>query len=203
MSWLTDKFRDDLKKKVGEIESKTSLEFVPVFVRSSSDYFTLRVLYFLVSLVLGYEFFSNALNIWNPTHRNLIALGSAFLVGMFAIWSPIFRRLISAKYKHQKVEAMASRMFLIEEVFTTKQRSGILVLVSEFERSVFILADKGILTHTSATEIQSLGESLAKDFNSKRPGDSFFMAIEALASKLAPHFPPNADGNELKDHLRS
>ncbi len=54
------------------------------------------------------------------------------------------RRLISAEDLERRVRVRAASAFLEEEVFDTRERTGILILLALFEHRAVILADSGI-----------------------------------------------------------
>jgi putative membrane protein len=63
---------------------------------------------------------------------------------LVALVPALERRLISEDDVERRVRLRAEAAFLEEEVFDTRERTGILILIALFERRAVILADAGI-----------------------------------------------------------
>ncbi|MGE8722707.1 TPM domain-containing protein [Leptospira terpstrae] len=155
MSILTRYFSksdlDEIKKAVGEAESKTSAEIVPYFAESSHHYKEWVWLgAFLMGGVSGVTFY---------TAQNLYGLvwGGESLFAVLSVWagallglaiSALFPKirinLVSRSAKQYFVDLRAKEAFLDEEVFRTKNRTGILIYISLYEHFVRVLPDKEI-----------------------------------------------------------
>lgn len=197
---LTEEFKKKIEQKIAEIEKISSLEIVPIIVSSSSHYFLARVAVFLflalaAALILGAVDFS----LWIQGVTFLSTCGACFLFCLHPTW---FRFFMPHSLMKEQVQEFAARMFLDQEVFNTKDRTGVLILISELEKSVFLLADKGLVKLTTEREWQDLGVQLAADFSKQSSGETFLEALSALAKRVAPHFPPRSgDLNELSDKI--
>lgn len=142
---------DEIKKAVGEAESKTSAEIVPFFAESSHHYkewawlgaflmggvsgvtfYTVQNLY---GLVWGGESFFAVLSVW---------VGALLGLAITIVFPKIRINLVSRNAKQYFVDLRAKEAFLDEEVFRTKNRTGILIYISLFEHFVRILPDKEI-----------------------------------------------------------
>ncbi|WP_167881867.1 TPM domain-containing protein [Leptospira jelokensis] len=142
---------EEIKSAVGEAESKTSAEIVPFFAESSHHYrewawfgaflmggltgisfYTAQKTY---GLVWGNESMFAVLSVW---------AGAIFGLGLFFLF-PKLRILLAPKNSKQYfVELRAKEAFLDEEVFRTKNRTGILIYISLFEHFVRVYPDKEI-----------------------------------------------------------
>ncbi len=197
-------FEEKLEAYISGIEKRTSIEFVPVILKRCSDYNFFKSQIFWVLLTFELLIFRLL-----PVHKVPMAVELLAAVGLGWILSKlveqdfIFRKLLPKKWQHQAVEKKAAEIFLKEEVFNTKARSGLLIMISVFEESVFLFADKGLLQKIPASQWQTLGVQLAKDFDRARPGTSFFEALDEVMKEAEKHFPPCATNpNEIKNHLR-
>lgn len=113
------------------------------------------------------------------------------------------RRITPRKYILNAVQMAAHMAFLQYEVFATKERTGVLIFVSEWEQAVFVLADKGLLNHIPSSEWADLGAELAKDFESLGTKNTFLSALDRISERLGRHFPPAPqNANELPDDVR-
>lgn len=202
-SRLTSETKNLIENRIAEIEKRTSLEFVPVLTDFSSPYTAWRIGYSLLALAGSLEYFL----VHASDLSHFLKLGAsivAAVVTWFAFWIPSVRRFLVPKFAELRaVRDKAHQFFLSEEVFDTPLRTGILIFVSEFERAVYILADKGLASKVSDSEWKKLGETLAEDFSKKCPGVTFLEALDALAARLEPDFPPRAGINpQLANSVR-
>jgi len=80
-----------------------------------------------------------------PLWLALPALAGALLGALAASALPALARwLVGGRRLDQRVDACAAEAFLRHELFRTRDRSGILILIALFEHRVRILADEGI-----------------------------------------------------------
>lgn len=201
---LPEEFKKNLAAHVATYEKQTSIEFVPIFIKRASEYFFFRTQIFWIALSLCLV----AFRLWHGVHWPIAAeflTSLAVAGGLFALvsWPPLLARVLPGRQLRTAVEKRAAEIFLREEIFATRARSGLLLVVSYFEKSVYLLADRGLTAKVPVEEWQKLGAKLARDFDRARPGDSFLDALDAVMKDLGQSFPPDPDNpNELSDHLR-
>lgn len=201
---LTNEFKERIEAKIREYEKLCEVEFVPVIVGRSADYSGFRW-----GLTL-FAFTAALLWVWlvpRPAYSTfeLELLAIALFTGLTALllgWMPVLRALLPKGAKLAAVEQGAAQSFLREEVFATRRRTGVLIYVSLFERSAYLLADKGLTAKVPSEEWAALGARLAADFDHKNPGVTFLQALDELIEKLKVEFPPIEDRNELPDNVR-
>ncbi len=132
------------------------------------------------------------------------ALG-AVLGYLATLWSaPLRRSLISQAEREAHVRARAKVAFLDEEVFRTRDRTGILLFVGLFEHRVEVLADTGIHTKVPPSEWQAIAARLTEGVKTRRAAPAFVDAIHACARLLEERgfLRADADLNELGDSPR-
>lgn len=101
------------------------------------------------------------------------------------------------------VETSAHLAFLYEEIFATEQRTGIMIYISERERAVYVMADKGVTAKIPVNEFGMLGQKLAKDFSKRTADETFLKALDEIAKRLGEKFPPRPNNtNELSNQIR-
>jgi uncharacterized membrane protein len=124
-------------------------------------------------------------------------------VAVFAKRSSWLSYILPKKKQLTAVELAAHRQFMKHQVDLTELRQGVLIYVSLYEKSVYLLADRGVTPHVPPKEWADLGATLAKDFNQENPGETFLSALELLAKRVAPQFPPiEGDRDELSNRVR-
>ena len=94
---------------------------------------------------------------WLTANATLINTVSILSAGgasaLLAVFVPAYARLfLRPARRDAEVRRYAEALFLRHELFKTRERNGILILVSCFERKVEILADAGLHRCVSETE---------------------------------------------------
>jgi putative membrane protein len=203
MAKFTEEFTRQLALKAAELERLSTIEFVPVVARRSDTYSGFRLVMALIASLAALMLLGEGALRWGRVSEGLIAVfvfGAAYAL---VSWGPILRRVLPEKISHDAVIDEADSVFLHEEVFATRARSGVLVYISLFERQVFVIADKGLAAAVDPGYWRELGGRLAADFNSENPGTSFLAALDDLIKNVAPRFPASDDNpNEVPDGLR-
>lgn len=143
-----------VKVAVEKAEGLTSGEIVPVIVPESSDYAEVTWKSLLLGLLLGlltYEIYSLISPGWDVTSGyQLVSLPSFLIIGAglgyvaATKWAFFKRLLISNNRLDEAVHQRAKEAFLENEVFLTRDRTGMILLVSLFEHRVEVLGDSGI-----------------------------------------------------------
>ncbi|MBP7844083.1 MAG: hypothetical protein KA116_04660 [Proteobacteria bacterium] len=203
------KFSVNFKKKLEEqiqlIENESAVEIVPVFVERSSDYIDFRRFYALL-LMLLFLLMERFLPVGSGSIFSDWGLATLLSTLAFFFWDYCPQYLLPAIPKEERFKRVyqgANASFVKNEVFATRQRSGILIYISLLEKSVLILADKGFKNKVPDTLWTELSQSLAQDFDAENPGHSFFKALDSFKGKFQSIFPREADDpNELPDNLR-
>ena len=199
---ITLDFMKKIESKISELEKYSSVEFVPVLATRSSDYITFRsavTVAFTFVLFVALTSLPGSLVLWNLVW----SVGAGAFVASLLTFEPILRWVLPTALKRAEVEEAAHRAFMRQEVFSTHERTGVLIFISELEHGVFILADRGIGDRIASAEWATLSAQLAEDFNKRTPGDTFLAALQALSDRLAPDFPPSDDNpNEISDEVR-
>ncbi len=151
---LSDSDRDRVQAAVGRAEGQTSGEIVACLMSQSDTYgvayLRAAVIGALVALLLALLALQSY-DGWGRAWLHEVELVSAlvFTAGIVAallvrVW-PGLRRLMTGKRRLKRMARLqAFRTFVEEEVFLTRERTGILIFVSAFEHRVEVLADEGI-----------------------------------------------------------
>jgi putative membrane protein len=101
------------------------------------------------------------------------------------------------------VKARAEQLFIEEGVTETRERSGVLLYLSEAEHRVELLADRGIHERVGAETWQRLVDEVVIGIRAGHAMDGIVKAVDAIGASLAQHFPPSSDDvNELSNAPR-
>jgi putative membrane protein len=214
-SKLSDADLQRIKAAVKEAEDKISGEIVPVIVARSGRYLIANykgaliaaTLAFIAIIFLDRYLFSSATNtlFYDPVFIFIVVVLGGLLGGVATNFSePLQRLLISRAYLDNATRQRAENVFLEEEVFNTRHRTGIMIFVSFFEHEVIVMADRGI----SKVVDQNQWDSLVRDIVTEIRGGRLVPGLEAGIKRcgeilLEKGFHKSDDDvNELRDDLR-
>lgn len=200
MALMTMAEREHIAARIAAIERHTDAELVTVVAARSDDYRYIPVLWAaLAALVVP------SLLLVAGANANIMV--GAQLVA-FCVFALLFRlpvlqcRLIPRAVCRWRAANMARRQFLEQGLHHTAAETGILLFVSEAERYVEILADRGINTRVPEGSWELI---VAEFVRSVGAGDTFggfdraLTRCGALLEQAVPKTPSNA--NELDDRL--
>jgi putative membrane protein len=131
-------------------------------------------------------------------------LGAAF--GLLALWllPPARRWLTPPAVLAKRVDRRAAAAFLDEEIFDTRDRTGLLLFVALFEHQIRILPDRGIEQRVPEESWQQIASQLTAGLRSHRRGEAIVHAITACGELLVDQGVSRRqdDQNELADEPR-
>lgn len=208
----------DLKRisnAVREAEQKISGEVVPVIVERSGSYTIASYKAAIVSAALAFVFMiildryiitDDVHTIYYDPFFIFIVVAAAGLVGglLTHYIDPLKRIFISRQYLDMMTRQVAETAFLEEEVFATRQRTGIMIFISFFEHEVVVMADKGINEVVDQKEWDSLVALLIAGIKEGNVVGGLERAIKRCGEILLEKgfVKTDDDVNELGDDLR-
>lgn len=212
MANLAEKFlnkqdREKIENAVKEAEKHTSGEIVPMIVSRSYHYPMSDVIggisfAFPLSLILTY-FIGGWL--WIGDFNLWLFLG--IIAILFTVFHQIIRRsrglkrlFISEREIDEEVEEAAITSFFREGLYRTRDETGILILISVFERKVWMLADRGINEKVKPGQWDEIVGMIIEGIKNNKQADAICKAVDEIGRILREHFPIKADDtNELKN----
>lgn len=210
---LTKEDKERIRQAVEAAEKRTSGEILPVIQNASAQYDRATWLCSLLggalaSLVLvtlhhwhgRLNWYSEAL-IETPETMVLAQLVGVALGYVVSLWAPARRIWLSRAHLAETVDAKAKQLFVELGLTRTRDRTGVLVLVSLFERRVEILADEGIHRNVPDGYWDSEVKTLIQGIHAGKFTEALCQVISDIGGKLAEKFPRKAfDINELPDN---
>lgn len=195
---LSDVDRERVEAAIADVERRTSLEIVVAVVARSADYWQWRV---LLSICCGLTAALVLLE-WAPTVPVLAAVFAQLPAGLLAYWgsgsSAVHRLLIPQRVSAEAVQAHAFRLFAERGLHNTRDRTGLLILVSALERSVTLLGDTAVHERVGGSGWQAHLNHLIARLREGRPADGIVDIIARVEAALGSDFPVRADDrNEL------
>lgn len=200
-----------IKDAVENAESKISGEIVPVFVERSGVYaiasyraaIVFAILAFIL-IIIGNRYTSK-FAISDPLVLFVVVMSIGFLGGIVAHFSDTIKRWLLTQLHFDKATRLkAESYFLQEEVFNTRQRTGIMIFVSFFEQEVIVMADKGISQMVEQKEWDKMVQTLIEKIKSGKTLEGLEGCIKRCGEILLEKgfYVSQEDTNELKDDLR-
>lgn len=202
-----------IKAAVHEAESKISGEIVPVFVEKSGFYNVANYRAALLGasvvflLIVISDRYMPSMSIYDRDPLLVfifVSLGGFVGTLMANFINPIKRLMLSQNHLDQATHKRAENAFLQEEVFSTRQRTGIMIFVSFFEREVIVMADKGISKVVDQKVWDNLVRGIIESVRNGKTVDGMEAAIKKCGEILLEKgfvITPD-DVNELTDDLR-
>ena len=174
---LSDSDLQRIKTAVTKAEEKISGEIVPVIVERSSDYtianykasLIVAALTFLLMVLLDRYILDEAMNtlFYDPAFIFVVVvLGGVIGAALPHFFDSVKRMLVSQSYQDLMTKQSAENAFLEEEVFNTRQRTGIMIFVSFFEHEVIVMADQGISKVVEQKQWDQIVQEIIKNIRS-------------------------------------
>jgi len=206
---LSDDEHSRLDERIAEAEKRTKAQIVLAVIKRSDAYAELPWKAFALGVSIAgllVCILDLLLNYWISHTMVLIAMAATLVVGaalaLLTVFLPGFARLfLSAHRAEVEVRQYAESLFLTREMFATGRRTGILLLVSLFERQVVLLPDKGLsnrLTRDAMRDvIAPMSSSLARNEINRALEDG----LERLTLILEAMAPGGTVENELSHEI--
>jgi putative membrane protein len=190
--FLTDDERKRLDEHVAEAEQRTGAQVVLAVVGRSDNFTELPWKAFALGAAfagLVAALFALLRPAWIEAPVTLLAvvatLATGALCALACVAFPPFARLFLDLHRAE-VEARqyAQSLFLERELFATRGRSGVLLLVSMFERQVVLLPDRGLESRLSEAASQAIVGRVATALAAGRVGGALEQGLAAIEDAL-------------------
>lgn len=134
------------------------------------------------------------------THA-IVVLAVGAICALAAVYASSIGRLLVHQHRAEvEVRQYAESLFLRRGLFGTRGRTGLLVLVSLFERRIEIIADTGFDGRVSPADWQAVIARMAPHLRNRRPFEALRDALGAVETLLtAKGFKGGGGVNELPD----
>ena len=142
---------------------------------------------------------------WATSTTLLLALAAVLLSGAGAalatmVVRPFARLFLSRLRAEAETRQYAHAYFLDRQLFRTRRRNGILILVARFEHRVELVADIGFDGRVAADEWGSVIAPMVPPLREGRAEDAMIAGLDALDVLLASRdFAGGGGANELPD----
>ncbi len=206
-----------LKEAVRKAELNTSGEITTAFIKESDSYAPYELafalasgfVYFLIAtFYLDYieEFLQSFFWDYSSFH-----LAGFYGLSIFAVITiayllsniPVIDRLIiPRRVMVTKTRQRALRHFVESGVSYTRDRTGILIFISELERRVELIADKGISEKIEQSQWDDIVANIIAGVRNNKLAGNLAESVETCGKLLSEHFPIKSDDtNELSNDI--
>ena len=204
--------RKQISAAVQSAESNTAGEIVPYVVERSDDYEIalwrggLALSLLVISALLCVRLFSPLwFNLRFTQTAMLILFGQGLGMAVVHFIPGVKRFFAGGQALEQCVARRAAQAFLSEEIFRTRERTGILIFLSLFEHKAVVLGDAGINAKVKQQDWNEVVQIIVRGMRQRQPATALIAAIqkcgELLQRKEVTRRPDDTD--ELSDTLRS
>jgi putative membrane protein len=204
--------REHIAAAVREAESKTSGEIVPYVVGQSDSYEeaewrcgALLGAATLAAFSIVYTYTS----VWLPLNVAELVIAGLLMGGLGVILPkfvpPLKRVFAGNSLMERRVAQRAAEAFVGEEVFKTRDRTGILIFLSILEHKVLVLGDSGINVKVKPDEWHDVVRRIVAGIRSGKPAEGLIDGINQCGTLLQKHGVAirQDDADELPDSLRT
>jgi len=206
---LTENDKLHLEERIAEAERLTKAQIVMATVERSDSYAEIPwkafamgasftgLLVFSLDLIL-FSWIQNTTVLISVV--TILALASYTVV--MTILFPGFARFFLTKGRAEaETRQYAESLFLSKELFSTARRTGILVLVSRFERKVVIVPDKRLSEHVTTDDMKSIIGLMRKPLARNEFRQAFDIAADEIIRIIKPLAIDEPASNELSDEI--
>jgi putative membrane protein len=210
-SALSEADRERIRQAVHAAEQQTSAEIVPMIVARSGLY---RDAQHWAGLITALTMLAALLAVevsWLPWGWHASNAGWLVLAVMLAYvggsWigtvPPVIRLLTSPTRMRRKVALRTERAFAQHAISQTRERTGVLIMLSMLERQIYVLPDRSLAGLVSADRWTQVVQAAVEHLQRGDIVEGLTHAITACGVVLADACParPGDNPNELSDHV--
>lgn len=208
---LSNREKEQVEKAISDLEKSTSGEVVVYIAKASHAYkkgiwipVTLAgALAQIIIYILGH--------FWLLSHQFgvdetiFITLSSMVFVGViFSIFKRLRLLFVDKDDIEEEVLQKAQGVFITEDIFNTKERTGILIFISQLEHKVLVLGDEGINAKIEQANWDNILQTVISGIKTKNVTPKLIEAIKLCKDLLLKNGFNVAknDFNELSNHVR-
>ncbi len=200
--FLTESEKEKIINAVKRVEEVTSGEIVPMVVSSSYHYPVSNIIgSFIISMIISLA------AVFLLRNHDLWLFLSVFMIAFIVFHeivkaaAPLKRLFITDSEINQEVEEAAITSFYRKGLSNTRDKTGVLILISVFERRVWVLADSGINQKVPQDTWKNIVDVIIAGIKSGQQCDAIIRAISMAGEILQSHFPVREHDTDELDNL--
>ena len=205
---LSSADHEHLDRLISDIEKRTNAQIVLAVIQRSDNYAEIPWKAFALgaSLTGLMVFLLSLLSLdWDTQGTVIISivaiLGCGALLALLTTLIPkLARQFLSDSEADMEVRQYAESLFLNRELFATSSRTGILVLVSLFERKIVVIPDNGLSSRLTEDSTRGVIKAMTPFLKQGNVREAFEAGLKQLADSLG-KTGQAISGNELPDDI--
>lgn len=206
---LNDEERSRLDKQIVEAEKRTGAQIVLAVIGRSDAYAEIPWKAFALGASLA-GLWALLMNIsWpltSPGAAVLLAVVTVLTAGaglaLLCIFSPDFARLfLHAHRADVETRQYAESLFLSRQLFATRERTSVLLLISLFERRVVVLPDTGLTKNLNQETIEDIIKHMRPYLATGRTAHALEAGLKKLEEFISAKVHLEPPVNELPDSI--
>jgi putative membrane protein len=190
--FLTPVEADAIAAQVASIEWRTGAQVVAAVVGKSDTYvelpwkaFALGATAAALAIVIGDALHPAWVTAATPLLQAVFILAAGGVASLAAVMIPAFARLfLRAPRHHVEAHLHAQSLFLLHELHRAPQHTGVLILVSVFERRVEIVPDVGFRKRVSDADWDAIVARMTPRLRQEGPSHALQEALTAVETLL-------------------
>lgn len=200
---LSESDRRALRERIADAERKTTGEIAVVVLERSDDHPQAAWLATLACVLAAAVLIAGTTSAAHPSYVLVLLFAAGGVGWLLSHALPDFRRsFVSDARAEEMAEEQALQEFANLGMHRTEGRTGVLILVSLFERAVIVLGDDGIHAKVGAEHWLRTDAAIIAGIRERSLAAGLHAGIESVAAVLAEKCPrAEVDTNELPDHL--
>ena len=200
--YLTEDESRQLNTTIRRLEEKTGIELVAAVVGKCDHYpeipwkaFALGVAFSTLAVMLQAMLRPDWLSVYSALVQAVIVLGVGTVMALLtAAWPGWARCFLDKTRAETEMQQYAQSLFLKQEVFATRERNGMLLLVGLFEHQVVILPDSGIDARLPSGMLRAVIDAMRPDLKRGSRFRALTRGVSVLEeSLLSAGFEPTTD----------
>lgn len=192
---LTEKERQQINTIVARFEADTGIQAVAAVTSKADAYPEIPWKAYAMGSVFGAALAAlNPLVISGWGHASIIAFDAMLILScgatlsLLAAFVPAIGRLFLDRMRaHGESEQYAQSLFLERQLFGTRSRRAVLIVLCRFERMAAVVTDVGLAQYTPRAALQALGSEARSALARGRGGDlaaTFEMMFDRVKTLL-------------------
>ncbi|MFO7177316.1 MAG: hypothetical protein DIU78_001340 [Pseudomonadota bacterium] len=191
-----------IEAAIARVEERSATELVVAVVRRSDDYWQWRVLSAAGWGVAAAIAFTFLLPDASPLFAILLQIPVAALVYFVTGLGAVLRRFVPAAVLDDAAQARAMLLFSERGLHDTRERTGLLVFISELEHRVVVLGDSGIRAAVGDDGLRFYVDDVIDHIRRGRAVDGILDVIARLEPVLVEKAPVRpGDVNEIPNRV--
>lgn len=206
---LTEEEQQRLDRRIAETEKRTGSQIVLAVIGRCDNYPELPWKAF--ALAASTAGFAAVLldwirPSWNQSGTVHLAVAATLIAGagagLLTVVLPAFARLFLDRNRREaETRQYAEALFLKRQLYATQARTGILVLVSLFERQVVVLPDTGLATRLGKDTLAVVIEGMTRSLTDGPVSTALEQGLAGLEQALGSTAPRTGGTDTLPDNI--